>query len=82
MGHPDFRGPRGIFMTMTRDEDAVVVRLPPSLADSVMSERRGAELASRFGGACWIRFKLVEIELAEAVELAEVAWHFRNQPAR
>lgn len=82
MGHPDFRGPKGIFMSLTSDECAVVFRLPPSLAESVMSRHEHSELVSRFGGAIWIRFKLSAISEELAGELAEAAWHYRNPPAR
>lgn len=82
MGHPDFRGPKGIFMSLTRGEGAVVFRLPPALGESVLSSYAGAELASKFGGALWIRFKLDDLSPSVAAELSEHAWHFRNRLAR
>ena len=72
-GHADFRVKKGIFASLSPDEESGVLRLPPAAAEVF-----GHTVVSQMGGMIWVRFTLAAVSAQELEPLVQTAWDSRK----
>jgi hypothetical protein len=78
MGHPDFRGPKGIFATLNEKETSGVLRLEPEMADALANANPVTfPKLNTWRGRKWIEVVLARADESEIEALLEKAWDLR-----